>query len=801
MTKIKQFLIYISRRARLKFKREQAQKTGLYFGENLGGKDNHRLLNLVFRAVLVLFITFGAADSCLSAFNIPYDFNFILGVFVLTDILLMLLQFDRTLRLLGYIGITYLLLTYYAQHIDIIRSGLNALTNMAYELVRVKFQLPSVSGFPELAGGRAVTVPTVIVFVGILFMMLMWECCGRSMNLILTAAVSFIASVPALYFGGVPSKKSMFMLGTGWIMIACMKFSGKSEFIFSSKTQSKIYQAANHQIYRRQINGRVTAQLAAFLSVITLSLGSIFGSLITQEVFDSVVPESQLKEFSDFMLKDTMIMWFSTYKNYKVQGRVSAGQLGQYSSVKPDHKPDLEITYIPTTLQRQYLRTFIGTDYTSNGWNTRAGINDRYFANLTANTAKLSDCPHGLMRIKNLGLQSDTPFLPYYTDLNSNTDIVCADDNSMTMPFKPGQSYDVTYYPDPAISVDDSDYKDYIYKNYLDVPDKNRNKIAALCNQQGFDASDPDLNEKIADYFSQNYKYTLSPGLVPWQTDFVNYFLFEHKEGLCVHFATSGVLIYRTLGIPARYAEGYALDYLLDKDEHVFLTEEDPALWYSGDKPLTPSPVSVKVKDHSAHAWVEIYKDGYGWVPVELTPVSYEELGKIEENDEEPDISNRVIDLFIRSSDDDLKNKTAAFDGYTEKISEIIEDMLTLAVILLAFTIIFLVLKVLLRHAKRLSKYTAKNAVSVIEIYGYITSILTYLGKLENTSHKAVGQALSAYTRSPDVITETVERILYSPDTPGKEECETTFIALHNALEKILKDCDLITKIKILTKL
>ena len=237
MTKIKQFLIYISRRARLKFKREQAQKTGLYFGENLGGKDNHRLLNLVFRAVLVLFITFGAADSCLSAFNIPYDFNFILGVFVLTDILLMLLQFDRTLRLLGYIGITYLLLTYYAQHIDIIRSGLNALTNMAYELVRVKFQLPSVSGFPELAGGRAVTVPTVIVFVGILFMMLMWECCGRSMNLILTAAVSFIASVPALYFGGVPSKKSMFMLGTGWIMIACMKFSGESEFIFSSKTR------------------------------------------------------------------------------------------------------------------------------------------------------------------------------------------------------------------------------------------------------------------------------------------------------------------------------------------------------------------------------------------------------------------------------------------------------------------------------------------------------------------------------------------------------------------------------------
>ena len=57
MTKLKEFWIFVSNKARLKFKQEQSQKTGIYYGEDLGGRDNHRLLNLLFRAVLVLFIT------------------------------------------------------------------------------------------------------------------------------------------------------------------------------------------------------------------------------------------------------------------------------------------------------------------------------------------------------------------------------------------------------------------------------------------------------------------------------------------------------------------------------------------------------------------------------------------------------------------------------------------------------------------------------------------------------------------------------------------------------------------------
>ena len=75
--------------------------------------------------------------------------------------------------------------------------------------------------------------------------------------------------------------------------------------------------------------------------------------------------------------------------------------------------------------------------------------------------------------------------------------------------------------------------------------------------------------------------------------DFVTHFLTE-KRGFCVHFATAGAMLLRMQGIPARYVTGYVAT--LDRQG-----------WSA-------------VRDSDAHAWVEIYLDGYGWYPVEMTP-------------------------------------------------------------------------------------------------------------------------------------------------------------------------------------
>lgn len=105
----------------------------------------------------------------------------------------------------------------------------------------------------------------------------------------------------------------------------------------------------------------------------------------------------------------------------------------------------------------------------------------------------------------------------------------------------------------------------------------------------------------VADYLQKRFSYSLSLDELPPDTDAVEYFLKTGKEGFCVHFATAGVLILREMGIPARYASGYIVKRK------------------SFNQMLNGKYVSI-VPDNNAHAWVEIYLDGVGWVPIEMTP-------------------------------------------------------------------------------------------------------------------------------------------------------------------------------------
>lgn len=117
----------------------------------------------------------------------------------------------------------------------------------------------------------------------------------------------------------------------------------------------------------------------------------------------------------------------------------------------------------------------------------------------------------------------------------------------------------------------------------------------------------------VKQYLKTNTDYTLTPGAVPEGEDFVTHFLYENKKGFCTHYASAAVLMLRSLGIPARYVEGYmagSTDLKLGKYENDYL--------------------SVELTDENAHAWAEIYIHDYGWVPVEMTP-GYSEGFEIKE--------------------------------------------------------------------------------------------------------------------------------------------------------------------------
>lgn len=105
----------------------------------------------------------------------------------------------------------------------------------------------------------------------------------------------------------------------------------------------------------------------------------------------------------------------------------------------------------------------------------------------------------------------------------------------------------------------------------------------------------------IERYLRDNYPYTLDTSEVPQGKDFVDYFLFEEKKGYCTYFASAMAVMSRVIGIPSRYVEGLVL-HAADKD----------------------SSGIYNVMSNRAHAWVELYFEGYGWIRFEPTS-SYEE--------------------------------------------------------------------------------------------------------------------------------------------------------------------------------
>jgi len=78
-------------------------------------------------------------------------------------------------------------------------------------------------------------------------------------------------------------------------------------------------------------------------------------------------------------------------------------------------------------------------------------------------------------------------------------------------------------------------------------------------------------------------------------------FVTRTKAGYCQHFAGAMALMLRYLGIPARVAAGFTSGaFDADKDD--------------------PTTGTWRVNDHNAHAWVEVWFKGYGWLPFDPTP-------------------------------------------------------------------------------------------------------------------------------------------------------------------------------------
>ena len=120
----------------------------------------------------------------------------------------------------------------------------------------------------------------------------------------------------------------------------------------------------------------------------------------------------------------------------------------------------------------------------------------------------------------------------------------------------------------------------------------------------------------IERYLAQNYTYNLEAKRIPAGADFVDTFLFQNKEGYCVHFASSFAVLARLNGIPTRYATGF------------LTTLPTGTLPFEGNLESGHGTVSGL----SSHAWPEVWLEDRGWTAWEATtavnPSYYEEFGE-----------------------------------------------------------------------------------------------------------------------------------------------------------------------------
>lgn len=161
-------------------------------------------------------------------------------------------------------------------------------------------------------------------------------------------------------------------------------------------------------------------------------------------------------------------------------------------------------------------------------------------------------------------------------------------------------------------------YDAYVRATYLDIPSElaDSGALASEAFPYPYKASFTyDDAEKLPD----NEERLLLAGLIQkmlqgpsstysWDLDKLDagvdpviYFLEHDRKGYCMHFASAGVLLLRNLRVPARYTAGYVVPQ-------------------SGFRKTEEGSFRADVIDRNGHAWVEIYLDGIGWMPVEMTP-------------------------------------------------------------------------------------------------------------------------------------------------------------------------------------
>lgn len=256
---------------------------------------------------------------------------------------------------------------------------------------------------------------------------------------------------------------------------------------------------------------------------------------------------------------------------------------------------------LPEPAPRYYWRSMVYSVYTGWGWFAGGTQINEYAAGQQANVSQRANYRRVRQAVQPVG---DLSGLLYVAGS------VVAVDQPYTLAWRPpdeifaGTVQGETYRADslvPVVSEDalratDPVYPAWLLERYLQLPDGLPGRVIALA--RDLTATEPTPYDRalaIERYLRETYPYTVDVPAPPRDRDIADYFLFDLRKGYCDYYATAMVVLTRAAGLPARMVVGYAPGTYDAPNARYIITEAD------------------------AHAWVEVYFPGYGWIEFEPT--------------------------------------------------------------------------------------------------------------------------------------------------------------------------------------
>ena len=353
-------------------------------------------------------------------------------------------------------------------------------------------------------------------------------------------------------------------------------------------------------------------------------------------------------------------------------GGVENGNLKEAQGYRTAGVDDLKITCSERPEETVYLKAYIGETYTgtsfekgneevfrdtSRSWYSE-GDPSLYIQNLPflrmmyyENSGNTDQKEKGTVKIQveRLEADEDYTYVPYYTFLNDYYEIeggdgavkgqnVQEDEYAFFWKKEYGEQMSQIRDQEKKNSILDqteASYRAYCLTHDLELPESVSDRLEKQCREkmeeEKWDAAlwiqdvpDWQISDQIREIRSyvtemllKNCEYSQNTTALPDNRDFVDYFLYETKQGNSIHFAAAATVMFRVLGVPSRYVSGYVAP------PEMFIDNGDGS-W------------TAVLQDDSAHAWTEIYLPFEGWSPVEVTPGRETEEKHISDSETEP---------------------------------------------------------------------------------------------------------------------------------------------------------------------